>query len=184
MSTIKWCDEICTNCMIQSIIFAKLAHLWLANADTIHMKWVNVIRSTGFYGNDVAYRRSAVLSFPVYNCRNDFKLNTPNSDKFGNLKGSDEGTWTHYIKTYFKIAFERSCIVVWNWNHCVAIAYLYQPSPMDSDGVNSRSQRSDTSSMPTIHVVFFLCHESLVKTHLDNNIQITKIRTRIVKLPW
>ena len=48
--------------------------------------------------------------------------------------------------------------VVWNWYHWVAIAYLYQPST-DSADVKSRLQRSDTSSIPPINVVFFLCRE-------------------------
>ena len=49
--------------------------------------------------------------------------------------------------------------VVWNWYHGVAIAYLYQPSPEDKADVKSRLQRSDTSSIPSINVVFFLCRE-------------------------
>ena len=49
--------------------------------------------------------------------------------------------------------------VVWNWYHWVAIAYLYQPTPTDSADVKSRLQRSDTSSIPPINVVFFLCRE-------------------------
>ena len=45
--------------------------------------------------------------------------------------------------------------VVWNWYHRVAIAYLYQPSPLEEADVKSQLQRSDTGSTPTIDVVFF-----------------------------
>ena len=41
--------------------------------------------------------------------------------------------------------------------------------PTDSADVKSRLQRSDTSSMPPINVVFFLCRESLINTHLGND---------------
>ena len=46
--------------------------------------------------------------------------------------------------------------VVWNSYDWVPIAYLYQPSPYDEADVKSRLQRSDTSSIPPINVVFFL----------------------------
>ena len=36
---------------------------------------------------------------------------------------------------------------------------LYQSSPSDEADVTSRLQRSDTSSIPPINVVFFLCRE-------------------------
>ena len=46
--------------------------------------------------------------------------------------------------------------VVWNWDHFVAIANLHQPRPSDSADINTRLQRSDTSSIPPMHGGFLL----------------------------
>ena len=60
------------------------------------------------------------------------------------------------------------------WYHWIAIAYWYQLSLWDKADVKSWLQGSDTSWMPPINVVFFLCRASLTNTQLGNNAQLVK----------
>ena len=65
-----------------------------------------------------------------------------------------------YCSIIHGIKRKRHLSVGWNWYHFVAIAVLHQPRPKDSADINTRLQRSDTSSIPLMHGGFLLIFTS------------------------